>query len=102
MAYRADIYEMIGHPIDPNSLSTNRLKQLKHHRKTIKNHNNPDSLPEVSKSFDIMKAIDRLPDFFCEKLGVNNVALSYVIREHAVLGAPSYLVSNRPYGTGYT
>ena len=49
-----------------------------------------------------MKAIEMFPAFFREKLGVNNVALSYVIREHAVLGAPAYLVSNRPYGTGYT
>ena len=102
MAYRADIYEMIGHPIDPNSLSTNRLKQLKHHRKTIKNHNNPDSLPEVSKSFDIMKAINMFPTFLCEKIEVNNVALSYVIRYHAVLGVPSFLLSNRSYGTGCT
>ena len=91
MAYRADIYEMIGHPIDPNSLSTNRLKQLKHHRTTIKNHNNPDSLPEVSKLFGITKVIDMFPAFLREKLGVNNVALSYVIREHVLLGAPSYL-----------
>ena len=102
MDYRADIYEMIGHPIDPNSLSTNRLKQLKHHRTTIENHNNPDSIPEVSKSFGIVKAINMFPDFLREKLGVNNVALSYVIREHAVSVVPYYLVSNRPYGTGYT
>ena len=49
-----------------------------------------------------MKAIDMLPTFLHEKLGVNNVALSYVIREHAVSGVPSFLVSNRPYGTCYT
>ena len=49
-----------------------------------------------------MKAINMFPDFLHEKLGVNNVALSYVIREHAVSGAPSYLVSNHLYGTGYT
>ena len=49
-----------------------------------------------------MKAIDMFPAFLCEKLGVNNCALSYVIREHAVSEAPSYLVSNRPYGIGYT
>ena len=100
--YGAEIYKMDGCPINPNSLLTNRLKQLKHHRTTIKNHNNPDSLPEVRKSFGIMKAIDMFPTFLSEKLGVNNMALSYVIREHAVSGVPSFLVSNRPYGTGYT
>ena len=68
----------------------------------IKNHNNPNHLPEVSKSFGIMKAINMFPDFLHEKLGVNNVALSYVIREHTLSGLPSYIVSNRPYGTGYT
>ena len=101
-AYGAEIYDMIGCPIDPNYLSTNRLKQLKHHRTTIENHNNPDSLPEVSKSFSIMKAIDMFHTFLREKLGVNNIALSYVIREHYVSGVTSYLVSNRPYGIGYT
>ena len=49
-----------------------------------------------------MKSIDMFLDFLHEKLGANNVALSYVIREHAVLGAPSYLLSNHTYGTGYT
>ena len=101
-AYEADIYHMIGRPIDPNSLSTNRLKQLKHHSKTIENHNNPDFLPEVSKLFGIMKSIDMFPYFLRDKLGVKNMPLSYVIWEHAVSGVPYYLVSNRPYGTGYT
>ena len=49
-----------------------------------------------------MIAIDMFPTFLCDKLGVNNVALSYVIREHAVSGVPYYLVSNRPYGICYT
>ena len=43
-----------------------------------------------------------LPTFLRDKVGVNNVALSYVIREHAVSGLPYSLVSNRTYGTGYT
>ena len=101
-AYGAEIYEIIGRPIYPNSLSTNQLKQLKHHRTTIENHNNPDSLPEVIKSFRIMKSIDMFPTFLCDKLGVNNVALSYVIQEHSVSGVPSFILSNRPYSTCYT
>ena len=79
-AYEAEIYEIIGRPIDPKSLLKNLLKQLKNHRTITENHNNPDSLPEVSKSFVIMKAIGVFPTFLCEKLGVNNVALSYVIQ----------------------
>ena len=74
--YGAEIHKMIGRPINPNSLSKNRLKQIKHHRTTIENYSNPDSLPEISKLFGIMKAIDMFPDFLCEKLGVNNAALS--------------------------
>ena len=42
------------------------------------------------------------PTLLHEELGVNNAALSYLIREHVVLGVPYYIVSNRPYGTGYT
>ena len=49
-----------------------------------------------------MKAIGSFRTFLHEKLGVNNVPLSYVIREHAYSGVPSYLVSSRPYGTEYT
>ena len=49
-----------------------------------------------------MKAIDMFPTFLCDKLGVNNVALSYLIWEHAVSKVPYYQVSNLPYGTGYT
>ena len=48
-AYGADIYKMIGRPINTNPLLTNRLKQINHHRTTIYNNNNPDSIPEVSK-----------------------------------------------------
>ena len=99
-AYRLEIYEMIGRPIDPNSLSKNIFKQIKHHRTTIENYNNPDSPPKVSKSFGIIKSIDVFPTFLCEKLGVNNVTLSYVIRKHAVSGVPPYLVSYCPYVTG--
>ena len=78
-AYGAEIYETIRRPIDPNSFLMNQVKQLKHHKTTIENHNNPDSLPELSKTFGIMKSIDVLHSFLCDKLGVNNVALSYVI-----------------------
>ena len=42
------------------------------------------------------------PYFLRDKLGVKNMALSYVICEHAVSGFPPYLISNLPYGTGYT
>ena len=49
-----------------------------------------------------MKAIGSFRTFLHEKLGVNNVPLSYVIREHAYSGVPSYLVSSRTYGTEYT
>ena len=42
------------------------------------------------------------PTLLREELGVNNAALSYLIREHVVLGVPYYLVSNRLYGKGYT
>ena len=49
-----------------------------------------------------MKAINMFHDFLREKLGVNNLALSYVILEHAVSGALSNILPNRPYGTGHT
>ena len=79
--YGASLYQYIGRDIDPLMLSRNRLKEFKKHKEGVKNHEDPDKFPELSKSFTIMKMLDQFPTYLREKHGVQGIALSYVIRE---------------------
>jgi len=80
-AYGAAIYQSIGRGIDPTSLNRARLRAFKEHRTTVENHNDPGPLPEISKSYTVMKYPDQLPNYLREMLGVTKVPLAYLIRE---------------------
>jgi len=60
-------------------LSHNSLKELKKHKEGVKNHDNLDKFPELSKTFTIMKMLDQFLTYLREKNGVQGIALSYVI-----------------------
>ena len=79
-AYGARIYEGVGRQIAHLSLSRNRLKLFQEHRDIIENHDEPEKLPVVSKTFNIMKAMDLVPNHLRDRLGVDKVSLAYVIR----------------------
>ena len=69
----------------------------------INNHNEPESLPEISKAFTIMKYLDQLPTHLRAMLGVANVPLAYVIREDAHAPDPlPALVPEKPWSVGKT
>ena len=85
--YVARIYNMINRVIDLNTMSRNRLRLYDDYRRMLEEHEDPERLPEVSKSFGIVKAMDLLPGHLRERLGVRKIPLSYVIREN-VLPAP--------------
>ena len=80
-AYGADIYTSIGRTVEPALLSRSRLREFKMHRATVENHNDPESLPEISKSYTIMKFLDQLPTYLQQVLGVSKVALAYLVRK---------------------
>ena len=80
-AYTARVYEMIGRTIDPTSMNRARLKKFDAHCVLMEEHKDPEKLPQVSKTFGIVKAMDLVPGHLREKLRVQKVALSYVIRE---------------------
>ena len=80
--FGASIYESIGHEITPASLSRARLKQFKLRKLMIDNHNEPEQLPDISKTYSTMKFLDQLPTYLCEVMGVNKVPLAYVIRDN--------------------
>ena len=67
----------------------------------VDNHNEPENLPEISKSYTVMKYLDQFPTHLREMLGVSKVTLSYVIRENATpprtIGA---LQPNKPWSVG--
>ena len=81
-AYGASIYESIGREITPAGLSRARLKQFKLHKAMVDNHNDPQPLPDISKTYSTMKFLDQLPTYLSEVIGVNKVPLAYVIRDN--------------------
>ena len=96
-AYGASIYELIGREITPVSLSRARLKQFKLHKAMVDNHNEPEQLPDISKTYSTMKFLDQLPTYLCEVMGVNKVPLAYVIRnEVAPVNPLPPLIDNVP------
>ena len=80
-AYTARIYSMIGRGIDNNSMNRARLKKFDAHKKLIDEHQDPEKLPQVTKTFGIIKAMDLVPGHLRERLGLEKVALSYIIRK---------------------
>ena len=93
-AYTATIYDLTGRVVTTAILTRTHLNLMKKHKATVDNHSEPDSLPEISKSFTVMKFLDQLPTYLKDILGVNGVALSYVIREDA--DPPNPLPTLRP------
>jgi len=80
-AYGVAIYQSIGRGVDPTSLNRARLRAFKEHRTTVENHNDPEPLPKISKSYTVMKYLDQLPNYLSDMLGVTKVPLAYLIRE---------------------
>lgn len=80
-AYGAQVYSRIGRACTGVTLSRLRLKELKKHREAIGNHNDPDGVPALSKTFGIMKFLEMLPTFLESKIGADGIPLAYVIRE---------------------
>ena len=100
-AYGSHIYESIARPIDPASLNRARLREFKTHRTMVENHNDPKTLPEISKSYSIMKYLDQLPTYLSDVLGVSKVALSYVIRDTEAPPNPlPNLTASKPWSDG--
>lgn len=100
--YGARVYTMIDRRVTTASLSLRRLKEFEDHRKIVEGHKDPtDEIPKVTKSYGIDKALDMLPNYFCTKIGVRGVALSYVIRESQVPAAHENLADEKPYANKY-
>ena len=58
-----------------------RLREFKLHRTTVENHSEPESLPEINKSYTVIKYLEQLPTYLQQVLGVSKVALAYLVRD---------------------
>lgn len=97
-AYSASVYALTGRTVSTAILTRAHMNLMKSHKSTVANHSEPDSLPEISKSFTVMKFLDQLPTYLKDILGVSDVALSYVIREDADVPNPlPALRANKPW-----
>ena len=100
-AYGAKLYHSIGRPVTSAILSRSRLREFKNHKTMVDNHNEPEDLPEITKSYTIMKFLDQVPTHLREMLGVGKVALSYVIRDNIDPPRPmAALQQNKPWSVG--
>ena len=59
---------MIGRDIDSTSMSRARLKEFDARKRLIDDHEDPERLPQVSKTFGIIKAMDLGPGHLREQL----------------------------------
>ena len=101
--YGAYVYNSIGRTVETHILNRARLNKFKKHRATVDNHDDPETLPDISKSFTVMKFLDQLPTYLCDLMGVSKVALSYVIREQANPPNPlPALRAEKPWSDGFT
>lgn len=102
-AYGSKIYNSIGRTMNSNALTRRRLTCFKSHKDMVKNHNEPEALPEIGKTFTIMKYLDQLPTHLREMLGVAHVPLAYVIRSTVEVPNPlPALVTDKPWSEGKT
>ena len=60
-AYGANIFTSVGRQFNTASLSRSRLREFKRHNLMVDKHNDPEYLPELSKTFTIMKILDQMP-----------------------------------------
>ncbi len=101
-AYGAAIYRKIGRRVDATTLSKNRLTEFKLHKEAVDNHDDPDSMPPISKTFGIMKMLEHFPTYPESKLGTSGVSLAYVIRETELAPIPLPRQSHgKPWSEGH-
>lgn len=100
--YCAGIYRKIGRAINADSLSLTRLRCAKEHKVAVTNHPEQQDIPEVTKAYGIMKALDMLPMLLRQILGVSKIPLLYVIRQAEVPPALPALGVDVPWSDGHT
>ena len=100
-SYTAKLYDMIGRAITSDTMSRERIKKFETHRILMEDHEDPEKLQVVSKSFGIIRAMDMVPSHLRDRLGVRKIPLSYVIRENANPGNAPLPAIDQPTSENY-
>ena len=100
-SYTAKLYDMIGRAITSDTMSRERIKKFETHRILMEDHEDPEKLQVVSKSFGIIRAMDMVPSHLRDRLGVRKIPLSYVIRETADTGNAPLPAADEPTSGNY-
>ena len=58
-------------------------------------------MPGIDKSFGIIKVMDLLPSHLCDRLGIRQVPLSYIIRENEAPATVENLEVDKAAGESY-
>ena len=101
-AYTSRVYDMIGRNISTATMTRNRIKQFQAYRNMMNEHEDPEKLQPVSKTFGIVKAMDMVPSHLRDRLGVRKVPLIYVIREDPTPGDAPLPAPNSPTSANFT
>ena len=100
--FGARIYNMIGRPIDASSLSLPRLNEFRILKEVLGKHEDEKtSLPEVTRNFGIVKALDAFASMLQQKIGIRGVPLSYVIRLEHTPPPLQNLINNEIHSAQY-
>ena len=87
-AYGSKLYSSINRDVDTINLNRARLRHFKQHMDMVENHEEPEQLAPISKSFTVIKFLDQLPTYIRELHGVAKVSLAYLIREDIIPTLP--------------
>ena len=87
-AYGTSLNNRVGRDVNAITLSRNRLTEFMYHKEAVDNHDDPDSMTSISKTFGIMKMLEFFPTYLESKLGAMGVSLAYVIRQNVAAPNP--------------
>ena len=76
-------------------MSRTCLHQLEAHLNMVEDHNDPNRLPVIRRTFGIIKTMDLMTIHLHDRLGISTSPLSYVICENVQPAPVELQVANR-------
>ena len=73
------------------------------HYDMVSNHEEPETMPPITKTFTVVKFLDQLPTYLRKLHGAAQISLSHIIRENSAPPNPlPPLLPNVPWSEGST
>ena len=99
--YAAGLYSSINRVPQGENMTMSHLEYLRLHKSAIDSYTIPAALPELSKSFSIMKALESFELHLREHQGTTHVPLSYIIRKNVAPAALEDTQALLPFAESY-